>query len=27
MSLAQIRELTPSIQWDVYLKAVNAPSQ
>jgi putative endopeptidase len=26
MSLAQIRELTPSIQWDVYLKAVNAPA-
>ena len=25
MSLAQLRELTPSIQWDVYLKAVNAP--
>ena len=25
MSLAQIRELTPSIQWDVYLRAVNAP--
>ncbi len=26
MSLAQIRELAPSIQWDVYLKAVNAPA-
>jgi endothelin-converting enzyme/putative endopeptidase len=26
MSLAQIRELTPSIDWDVYLKAVNAPA-
>jgi len=26
MSLAQIRELTPTIQWDVYLKAVNAPA-
>ncbi len=26
MSLAQIRELTPSIQWDVYLKTVNAPA-
>ncbi|MGB9363308.1 MAG: M13 family metallopeptidase, partial [Candidatus Sulfotelmatobacter sp.] len=26
MSLAQIRELMPSIEWDVYLKAVNAPS-
>ena len=26
MSLAQLRELTPSIQWDVYLKAVNAPA-
>jgi putative endopeptidase len=26
MSLAQIRELTPSIDWDVYLKAVKAPS-
>jgi len=26
MSLAQIRELTPSIQWDVYLRAVNAPA-
>ena len=26
MSLAQIHELTPSIQWDVYLKAVNAPA-
>ena len=26
MSLAQIRDLTPSIQWDVYLKAVNAPA-
>jgi putative endopeptidase len=25
MSLAQIRELAPSIQWDVYLRAVNAP--
>src|SRR5712671_6893672 len=26
MSLAQIRELTPSIEWDVYLKAVKAPA-
>jgi putative endopeptidase len=26
MSLAQVRELTPSIDWDVYLKAVNAPA-
>jgi putative endopeptidase len=26
MSLAQIRELTPSIDWDVYLKAVEAPA-
>ncbi len=26
MSLAQIRELTPSIDWDVYLKAVRAPA-
>ncbi len=26
MNLAQIRELMPSIQWDVYLKAVNAPA-
>jgi putative endopeptidase len=26
MSLAQIRELTPSIDWEVYLKAVNAPA-
>ena len=26
MSLAQIRELTPSIDWDVYLKAVKAPA-
>jgi len=26
MSLAQLRELTPSIQWDVYLKAVDAPA-
>ncbi|MGA6981271.1 MAG: M13 family metallopeptidase, partial [Candidatus Sulfotelmatobacter sp.] len=25
-SLAQLRELTPHIQWDVYLKAVNAPA-
>lgn len=25
MSLAQLRELTPSIQWDVYLKAVDVP--
>jgi endothelin-converting enzyme/putative endopeptidase len=24
-SLAQLRELTPHIEWDVYLKAVNAP--
>jgi putative endopeptidase len=26
MSLAQIRELTPSIDWDVYLKALRAPA-
>jgi endothelin-converting enzyme/putative endopeptidase len=26
MSLAQIRELTPNIDWDVYLKAVRAPA-
>ena len=26
MSLAQIRELAPSIDWDVYLKAVKAPA-
>jgi putative endopeptidase len=26
MSLAQVRELAPSIQWEVYLKAVNAPA-
>src|ERR1700722_7253080 len=26
MSLDQVRALTPSIQWDVYLKAVNAPA-
>jgi putative endopeptidase len=26
MSLAQVRELTPSIDWDVYLKAVKAPA-
>jgi putative endopeptidase len=26
MSLAQIRELAPSIEWDVYLKAVKAPA-
>jgi endothelin-converting enzyme/putative endopeptidase len=26
MSLAQIRELTPSIEWEAYLKAVNAPA-
>src|SRR5258706_424791 len=26
VSLAQIRELTPSIEWDVYLKAVKAPA-
>jgi endothelin-converting enzyme/putative endopeptidase len=26
MSLAQVRELTPSIDWDAYLKAVNAPA-
>jgi putative endopeptidase len=26
MSLAQIRELTPSIGWEVYLKAVKAPA-
>jgi putative endopeptidase len=25
MTLAQVRELTPSIDWNVYLKAVNAP--
>jgi endothelin-converting enzyme/putative endopeptidase len=25
MSLAQIRALTPSIDWDIYLKAVNSP--
>jgi putative endopeptidase len=25
MSLVQLRELTPTINWDVYLKAVNAP--
>jgi len=25
-SLVQLRELTPHIQWDVYLKAVNAPA-
>ena len=25
MSLAQVRELTPSIDWDVYFKAVKAP--
>ena len=25
MSLAEIRALTPAINWDVYLKAVNAP--
>jgi putative endopeptidase len=25
MSLAQVRALTPSIDWEVYLKAVNAP--
>src|SRR5208283_2309779 len=25
-SLVQLRELTPNIQWDVYLKAVNAPA-
>jgi endothelin-converting enzyme/putative endopeptidase len=25
-SLAQLRELTPHIQWEVYLKAVNAPA-
>jgi len=25
MSLAQVRELTPSIDWDAYLKAVKAP--
>ena len=25
-SLAQLRELTPHIQWDVYLKVVNAPA-
>jgi predicted metalloendopeptidase len=25
MSLAQVRELMPAIDWDVYLKAVNAP--
>jgi putative endopeptidase len=26
MSLAQVRQLTPAIDWDVYLKAVNAPA-
>jgi putative endopeptidase len=26
MTLAQVKEMTPSIQWDAYLKAVNAPS-
>jgi predicted metalloendopeptidase len=26
MSLAQVRALTPSIEWDVYLKAVKAPA-
>jgi putative endopeptidase len=26
MSLAQVRELAPSIDWDAYLKAVNAPT-
>ncbi len=26
MSLAQVRELAPSVDWDVYLKAVNAPA-
>jgi putative endopeptidase len=26
MSLAEIRALTPSIQWDAYLRAVNAPA-
>ena len=26
MSLAQVRALTPSIDWDAYLKAVNAPA-
>ena len=26
MSLVQIRELTPSIEWGIYLKAVNAPA-
>jgi putative endopeptidase len=26
MTLAQVRELTPSIDWDAYLKAVNAPA-
>jgi putative endopeptidase len=26
MSLAQLRELAPSIDWEVYLKAVNAPA-
>ena len=26
MSLAQIRELRPSIEWDAYLKAVKAPA-
>jgi putative endopeptidase len=25
-SLAQLRELTPGVQWDVYLKAVDAPA-
>jgi putative endopeptidase len=26
MSLAQVRELTPSVDWEVYLKAVKAPA-
>jgi putative endopeptidase len=26
MTLAQVREMAPAIQWDVYLKAVNAPA-
>jgi len=26
MSLAQVRQLTPSIDWDAYLKAINAPA-
>ena len=26
MTLAQVHELAPSIDWDAYLKAVNAPA-